>query len=367
MQINNIKITNFRNYTEAHLNLSGGLNVLVGKNAQGKTNLLESVYFASLGLSPRTTRDKDLIKWESTLARVKLELKRREGQRTLELIVPNSGKKTIKINNLPIKRMGELMGELPIVYFSPDELKLVKEGPQDRRKFLDIDISQLSKVYFYSLQRYLKILAQRNALLKQRGNKDTTRETVTIWNDGLSRAGANIILARHQFINELKIKARNIHLCLTNKKEELEVGYSGLSGVSAQELSEKLNVSYLKSFDKDYELGFTTVGPHRDDLLLKANGVDIRTFGSQGQQRTVALSLKLAELEIFKTQNGEYPVLLLDDVLSELDEARANQLLENITGIQTILTCTEFNHIVPTGSKVFTIEAGKVKKEFVVD
>ena len=363
MQVKNIKLSSFRNYKDAHIVLNNGLNVLVGKNAQGKTNLLESVYFASLGLSPRTTRDKDLIKWEESLARVKVEISRREGARTLEIILPDTGKKTIKINNIPIKRMGELMGELPIVYFSPDELRLVKEGPQDRRKFLDIDISQLSKVYFYSLQRYLKTLSQRNALLKQKGNKQTTQQTITIWNDSLSKAGANIILARHQFVNELKQQAAIIHKRITNNKEVLEVGYSGLQGTTTLELTEKLLKAYEQTFDRDFELGFTTVGPHRDDLKLFINDIDVRSFGSQGQQRTAALSLKLAELEIFKAQNGEYPVLLLDDVLSELDELRAQQLLDSIKGIQTILTCTEFNFKPKNECVVFEVQNGNVLKQ----
>lgn len=363
VQIKTLELTNFRNYSSARLNLDGGLNVLIGKNAQGKTNLLESIYFAGLGHSARTPREKELIKWETALARVKAALLRRDGERSIEMILPNSGKKTVKINNLPIKRLGELMGELPLVYFSPDELRLVKEAPSDRRRFLDIDISQLSKVYFYSLQRYNKILAQRNALLKQKKDKVTTKQTISIWNEALAKNGANVILARLQFLNELKIQAAKIHAKLTNNKEKLEIFYSGLVGGAAGELVEKLQAAYVKSFEKDYELGFTTVGPHRDDLILKVNGADIRAYGSQGQQRTAALSLKLAELEIFKAQYGEYPVLLLDDVLSELDETRANQLLKAINGIQTILTCTSFNYKVDYPYKLFTIEGGKIAKQ----
>ena len=319
-----------------------GLNLLIGNNAQGKTNLLEAVFLCSIGRSARTTKDREMIKFGCDYAYINLVFSTIAGDKTIEIIISNTEKKTGKINGLPIRKMGELMETFNTIYFSPDELKIVKDGPIDRRKFMDIDISQISKTYFYLLTRYENILEQRNKLLKITQNYNVLLDTISIWDTQLSEIGAKIIISRIKFINKLNDKAKEIHSSLTSGAEELSLEYSGIIGETIEEIKEKFITQLQENYEKDYNLKFTSVGPHRDDIKIKVNGLDIRSMGSQGQKRTVALSLKLAELEIFKDECGEYPVLLLDDVLSELDESRRTTLLELSSKVQTILTSTEY-------------------------
>ena len=241
-----------------------------------------------------------------------------------ELYLFNNQNKAIKIDGIGIKKLGELFGEFNAVYFSPDELKLIKESPDERRRFMDIDLSQFSKQYFYNLSKYNEILAQRNKLLKTTVDPKIIKDTIPIWNEELSKVGANIILDRMSLIDKLKVYAKDIHKYITDNAEELEISYAGFTAKDYESLKTLLLTKYEQALDKDMHLGYTTVGPHRDDIKIVSNGIDLRSFGSQGQQRTAALSLKLAELEVFKDNLGEYPVLLLDDVLSELDDDRSN-------------------------------------------
>ena len=277
------------------------------------------------------------------------------------MIISQNTNKTVKINGIAIKKIGELMETLNTIYFSPDELKIIKDGPSDRRKFMDIDISQVSKTYFYLLTRYENILNQRNKLLKITQNFNTLLDTVSIWDSQLSDIGAKIIISRIKFVKKLNEKATIIHSLLTNNKEILELSYAGLEGESVDEIKQKFLSALKENYEKDFNLKYTSVGPHRDDIKIKINDLDVRSMGSQGQKRTVALSLKLAELEIFKEEKNEYPVLLLDDVLSELDESRRKTLLELSKKVQTILTCTEyFEKIEP--NKIFKISNGQILK-----
>ncbi len=357
MEIKRVQLKNFRNYQVETVEFKNGLNILEGKNAQGKTNMLEAIFLCAIGKSPRTKKDKDLIKWNETMAKVTLEFTKISGNKKIELFLFSNQNKSIKINGVPIKKIGELMGELNAIYFSPDELKLVKESPEERRRFMDIDLSQFNKNYFYTLSKYNKILEQRNKLLKT-GNLATIKDTILIWNEQLSEQASYIILKRLELIEQLKEFALKSHYYLTDNLEKMELSYVGLNLKTKEELKAELLKQYEASLEKDLNLGFTTVGPHRDDIKIVVNNIDVRHFGSQGQQRTCALSLKLAELEIFKSNLKEYPILLLDDVLSELDENRRNKLLKIINNFQTILTCTEYGLNLPATVK--QVSNGKI-------
>lgn len=357
MKINRLNLTNFRNYTNQAINLKDGLNVIIGKNAQGKTNLLESIFLCTIGRSPRTTKDRDLIKWDCTYAKVQLDISKNIGKHDIELYLFKNQNKAIKIDGVGIKKIGQLLGTLNAIYFSPDELKLIKESPEERRKFIDIHLCQFDKNYFYELSKYNQILQQRNKLLKT-PNENALKETISIWNEQLSESGAKIIISRLKFIEKLKIHANSIHKKLTSDTENLKLEYQGYISDTENGLKLLLLKKYEETLEKDIHLGFTTVGPHRDDIKISSNNIDLRSFGSQGQQRTGALSLKLAELEVFKDNIGEYPILLLDDVLSELDMTRQEKLLEFVSNIQTIITCTDFDFDIPHTK--YVVDNGKI-------
>ncbi len=343
MKISTLELNNFRNLKPQKVKFDEKLNVLIGKNAQGKTNLLESIFLCAIGKSSRGNKDKDLIAWESSFSKITLQILKEKGKTNIEFYLFKNQNKAIKINGFIIKRMGELMGEFNAVYFSPDELKLVKESPVERRRFMDISLSQFNKKYFYNLTKYNNILQQRNKLLKTTTKKEVLLDTISIWNDQLAKVGAQLIIERINFVENIKKYASTIQNYLTNKKENLDLSYVGITAKTIDEIEKLLTENYTNSLDKDMSLGFTTVGPHRDDIKITLNEIDVRNFGSQGQQRTCALSLKLAELEVFNQFAHEYPVLLLDDVLSELDGDRQTKLLKYVSKIQTIITCTDFD------------------------
>lgn len=342
MKVKSLELNNFRNYDNLSISFEDGLNVVVGKNAQGKTNMLESIFLCAIGKSPRTSKEKEMIKWEKNKAKVELLVETKKGNKKIEFYIFDNTKKAIKINGFSLKKMGELMGELTCVYFSPDELKLVKDSPAERRKFMDISLSQFDKNYFYNLSKYNKVLMQRNKLLKDTKDKEVLLQTLPIWNEELALTGAKIIFDRLKFIRTLSKFSKEIHKDITSEKEDLSLSYLGTSGDSEKEIKEKLLIELDKNAERDIALGFTSVGPHRDDIKIMSNFIDVRTYGSQGQQRTVALSLKLAELEFFNFAFGEYPVLLLDDVLSELDLTRQEKLLKHVENIQCIITGIAF-------------------------
>lgn len=360
MKINQIKLLNYRNYTEEKVYFSPNLNVLLGKNAQGKTNLLEAIYFCSVARSPRTSRESELVKWNCDFANILLDYTTRAGDKKIEITLKKRGKKIVRLNKINILKIADLVGAVKCVYFSPDELKLVKDAPQDRRKFLDTDISQLDKNYFYNLLKYNKILDNRNKLLKEQKDAEVIKQTLPIWSMQLAQTGAKIIFSRIKFLQKLKLYAMNSHAYLTDNSEKLDINYQGIVALSEKDIETKLLEQLSLSEEKDLRLGYTTIGPHRDDIEMKVNGIDIRAFGSQGQHRTVALSLKLAELEIFKDECGEYPILLLDDVLSELDIDRQSKLLEKTKQIQTIMTTTNTNEYLLDKATIIRVEDGKV-------
>lgn len=355
-----LKLNNYRNYAEEDIKFLNGINLLVGKNAQGKTNLLETIYYSAIGKSPRVNRDTDLINWQKDRANFCVFAQKKEGTKKIEILFNRQTKKAIKVNGINLLKIGDLLGTINVVFFSPDELKLVKNAPEDRRKFMDTDISQLNKNYFYTLIKYNKIIDQRNKLLKTNKNETSLEQTLPIWDTQLAEAGSKLIVERIKFLEQLKKYVSDTHSFLTNNKENLAIEYAGTTGSSQEEIKQKLLQELIKSRDKDKKLGFTTVGPHRDDIKLTTNNVDVRTFGSQGQQRTVALSMKIAELEIFKDECGEYPILLLDDVLSELDQDRQQRLLWKVKNIQTIITATQYDPFMFQNANIIKIDNGKV-------
>lgn len=341
MFIKRLTLTNFRNYESADIYFKNGVNVIFGNNAQGKTNILEAINFCSIGKSMRTKKEKEVIKMGQEFSKVKVEIQEEKSSRTIEIVFSKNNKKTVKINGIAIHRIGELMGELPCVFFSPDELKLIKESPEDRRRFMDIAISQISKNYFYLLGKYEKVINQRNKLLKSSSSIDVIKDSVFIWNEQLSAIGSKIIYMRKDFLEKLTPFAQLAHSYLTSSEEGLSLSYTGVSGDTVDEIKAKLLTSLNKSLEKDYKLGFTSVGPHRDDIKIIVNDIDIKAYGSQGQQKTTALSLKLAELEIIKNETGKMPILLLDDVFSELDGVRRKKLLNFCSKTQTLITSTD--------------------------
>lgn len=363
MKINYLSLKNFRNYECEEITFSDGINILTGSNAQGKTNVAEAIFLLCTGYSPRANRDKYLVRHGQETAQISGKAVSNYGQVSIKIEFNKQDKKNIFVNELQVVKIGELMGNINSVYFNPSELKLVQESPEDRRRFMNISLSQMSKNYFYALQRYNKILAQRNNLLKD-ADKSLIKETLPVWDAQLSVQAGKIIKARNDFLLEIAPIASQKHALLSDNKEVLEIkiesGYSGDEQTIALSLQDDLK----SCLERDMRLGFTTIGPHRDDIKFSLNGTDVRIFGSQGQQRTVALALKLAEAQVFLNKCNESPILILDDVLSELDKKRQRKLISAVNNMQTIFTAThldrqvfktqQFNRIV--------IENGKVKR-----
>lgn len=343
MKIHTLELFNFRNYSNATIKFDDGINFVVGKNAQGKTNMLESLYLMSVGKSPKNSKEKQLIKFEQDKSKIEVSFLTNAGNKNIQMYLDKSNKKAIKINNLNILKLTELVGILSVVYFSPDEMKLIKEVPEDRRNFLDVSISQFDKTYLYNLLRYEKVLKQRNAILKSFDSTEVKIEQLKLFTPQLIEIAEKIIEKRILFIKNLNFFAKNIHKDIT-LDETLDISYSYSKNESI-EIKQALKNEFEKTLQKDLDLGYTTVGPHRDDLIFKINKLDCRYFASQGQQRTVALVVKLSLMEVIKDEIGEYPVLLLDDVLSELDDDRQNRLLNLTKRYQTLITCTSLPHI----------------------
>ena len=364
MRIKNLTLKNFRNYADETFWFSDGLNVITGDNAQGKTNCVEAVFLLATGYSPRVRKDKQVIRYGESKAEVKAEAESIGGRVCVELSYYEHGNKKTVINGVETKKAGELFGNIYAVYFSPQELKLIQESPEDRRRFLDIAISQISSKYFYSLVKYKKIIEQRNKLLKN-PDVDMVLDTLPIWDEQLAEYFADIVIFRNSFIEKLAPLAMDAHLFITDGKERLSVAGSARYFGDRSDIVRDIKLDLANAYKQDLALGFTTIGPHRDDLQITLNGEDVRTFGSQGQQRTAALSLKLAELEILKERYQEYPVLILDDAMSELYKTRRQRILKRVEGVQTLITCTDTDADVFGGSdyKRFTVVAGKIESQ----
>lgn len=362
MQIKNLFLQNFRNYECERFDFSDGLNVLFGKNAQGKTNCAEAVFYLCTGASLRIRHDKQLIRIGAESAKIVAEAENRYGRVTIAADIYEN-KREIRVNGNKIAKNADLMGHINSVFFSPGELRLIQDGPEERRRFMNISISQTSSAYYTALLRYNKILDQRNTLLK---NHDVSLilDTLPVWDEQLCKYAAVIIKKRVEFLDKLAPYAKEYHALLTDGAEELVVRpdkkYEGEESDIAATLLKKLENNY----EKDLRLGFTTFGPHRDDLDVLISGVDAKAYASQGQTRTAALALKLSEVQIFKMLSGEYPVLILDDVMSELDLPRRKKLLKCISDIQTILTCTHAERVLYGAEcNKIRIENGRIKPE----
>ncbi len=339
MKINSIKLNNYRNYKNSTIDFTDGVNFIVGKNAQGKTNLLESIYLSSVGKSPKNCREKQIIMFNESQARIELDFSTLAGKKNIKIYLDKANKKSIKVNNLNILKLTEFVGILSIVYFSPDELKLIKEVPEDRRNFLDISISQFDRTYLYNLLKYNKILKQRNSILKSDNSDQTKIEELKLFTPQLIECAEKIIEKRLNFIEKLKKYAINLHKFITDG-EILDISYSYAKDDKLT-IKEQLSQEFEKITTKEIELGYTCIGPHRDDIIFKINDKDCKYFSSQGQQRTVALVVKLSLMEVIKQEIGEYPILLLDDVLSELDQTRQDKLIELVSKYQTLISCTK--------------------------
>ncbi len=338
-----LQLNDFRNYARAELRAAAGITALTGDNAQGKTALLEALYLCCTGRSHRTPRDRELIRWGQPLARVAVVVEQSDGSHEVEIALPEAGRKQVKVNGTAIARSGELMGHVCGVLFSPEDLSLVKDGPAERRRFIDMELSQIRPAYYYALQRYQRALTQRGRLLRDGFRDESLLKTLPSWDEQLASSGASIIEYRRAFSQKLAAHAGRVHAGLSGGQEVLDVRYacSINSDESGAELAQALYGALDRARSSDLARGATSVGPHRDDLALTLNGVDARAYGSQGQQRSCALSLKLAELKVMHEETGEHPILMLDDVLSELDPSRRRQLLEALGDVQTLITCTD--------------------------
>lgn len=363
MIVTKVVLKDFLSYQQEEVSFGGGINVITGENAAGKTNLVDSLYFSSLGRSYRHSKDKELIRWGAEGgAKVSVYVQKKYSKHRIDVYIDAQGHKSILVDGLPLQKIGELMGALNVVFFSPDEIALVKESPAYRRRFFDISLCQQSKTYFYTLQRYNKLLAQRNMMLKTNKGKPALQDLLSIVDEDFVRCAAFIIQERAKFLDRLSPFAAQRHALLTSGKEILRLSYE-TEEVRLENIAEDLKERLQSSLAKDCKLDYTTVGPHRDDIKIASNGVDIRNFGSQGQQRSAVLSLKLAEIELFRERTSETPVLLLDDVLSELDDTRKDALFQSLDGIQTMITCTEFKCNIGKQYKRYTIKDRKVLSE----
>ncbi|MBU9722294.1 MULTISPECIES: DNA replication/repair protein RecF [Bacillaceae] len=351
MYINQITLKDYRNYDQLDLTFENKVNVIIGENAQGKTNLMEAVYVLAMAKSHRTPRDKELIRWDQPFAKIEGNLHNRNGPLQMEVVFSNKGKK-VRINRIEKKRLSDYIGTCNIVMFAPEDLNLVKGSPQVRRRFLDMEMGQIHPVYLYHLSQYHKVLKQRNQWLKdvQQRKQKPDNTMLDVITDQLITSAVSVIEKRFSFIRKLEKWAKPIHNEISRGSEVLSIKYIPSINVSEDMDLSTMRVKIEEDFhrlrEKELIRGTTIVGPHRDDLQFLVNDRDIQTYGSQGQQRTTALSLKLAEIELIHEKVGEYPILLLDDVLSELDDYRQSHLLNTIQGkVQTFVTTTSVEGI----------------------
>lgn len=349
MIIKSIELKNFRNYKQLQIDFDQATNILFGDNAQGKTNILESAYVSATTKSHKGSRDKEMIRFGEEEAHIRTVVCKKEQDFQIDIHLKKNRAKGIAINQLPIKKASDLFGILNIVFFSPEDLNIIKDGPAERRRFLDLELCQLDKIYLSDLTAYNKVLKQRNSLLKDMIYHPDLKDTLPIWDEQLVEYGKRIIRRRQSFIEELYEIVQEIHGNLSGKRELLTLKYE--PNVESIFFQDEL----FRASERDRKLCQTSVGPHRDDISFMLGDIDIRKFGSQGQQRTAALSLKLSEIELVKKSIGDTPVLLLDDVLSELDSNRQNYLLNSIHDIQTIITCTGLDEFIKNKFQIHRI------------
>ena len=357
MIVKSLKLNQFRNYESLEVSFDGGTNLFYGNNAQGKTNILEAVYLCGTTKSHKGSKDREIIRFGEEEAHIRMELVRKGSSYEIDMHLKKNRPKGIAVNGVPIRKAAELLGIANFVFFSPEDLGIIKNGPAERRRFLDMELCQLNKLYLHELSNYNKVVIQRNKLLKECSFQNQFEDMLDIWDMQMLRYGKTLIEAREKFVDELGMIIAEIHRKLTGGREELVVRYE--KNVSSGEFEKKLSLTRAR----DLKMKMSMTGPHRDDLLFEVKGVDIRKYGSQGKQRTAALSLKLAEIELVKRAIKDTPVLLLDDVLSELDSSRQQYLLDSIHDIQTLITCTGIDDFIENKfqlNKVFHVADGVV-------
>lgn len=359
MYVKTISLKNFRNLKDINIELNNGINIFFGDNAQGKTNTLESIYLCATGRSQRTRLDSQLVMFGEREAHIRAFIDKNNREDRIDVHIKKDDKKGIAVNGIPIRKSGDLFGTLHVVIFSPEDLNLIKSGPSERRRFMDMEICQISNVYYYDLQQYYKVLRQRNNLLKNIQKNNSLKDTLSVWDMQLVEFGKKVIKSRTNFIEKINEIASNKHFDITGGKEILKMEYS--PNIELNKFENKL----FNNIDRDIFTGNTNVGPHKDDIDFFINNIDVKIYGSQGQQRTAALSAKLAEIDIIRQETGLDPVLLLDDVLSELDENRQMFLLNTIEEIQTIITCTGIEDTIKKyeqSSFIFEVKNGVILK-----
>ncbi len=368
MYVKAVKLINFRNYENIDIKFDNQLNFLVGDNAQGKTNILEAIYLCSTGKSYRTANDKELIKWHKNTCFIGVNILKNQGESSIKIAINNKKGKKIKVNDFLIERHSDLFGNLNVVMFSPEDLKLIKEGPSERRRFIDDELFQLKPRYYQLMLEYKRALYQRNTLLKDIKLNKRLLHTLPVWNEKIIELGSQIMFERRLFIKKLSFKSRLIHRKITDGQEELKILYRPdvkfNEGESLQIIKRRFEEKIQDNLQKDINFQTTTAGPHRDDMQFFVNDIDMRKFGSQGQQRTVALALKVSELELIRSEIGEYPILLLDDVMSELDYKRQKFLMNTLKNVQTIITSTDKTigeSFYGDRPKIFTVINGSIK------
>lgn len=357
MIIKSLELTNYRNYEHLNISFDKGTNILYGDNAQGKTNILEAIFLSSTTKSHKGSKDREIINFKYEEAHIKSIIEKDEIETKIDLHLRPSKSKVIAIDGNKIKKAAELLGLSNVVLFSPEDLNIIKSGPGERRRFADIELCQLDNFYLYNLSNYNKIINQRNKLLKDIYFNPDLKETLGIWDSQLVSYGSKIIERRKSFTEQIGEILTDYHSKLSGGREKIEIIYE--PNVSIEEYDSLM----ASSRNKDISAKMTTIGPHRDDFVFLVNGIDVRKYGSQGQQRTVALALKLSEIELVKKIVKDNPILLLDDVLSELDSNRQNYLLDCIGDIQTIITCTGLDDFVNNNFKIdrtFNVKNGEV-------
>lgn len=362
LKVNSLKLKNFRNYDLLNVEFDGSTNIFYGNNAQGKTNILEAVYLSGTTKSHRGSKDRDMIRFGEDESHIETVVEKNGIIYQIDMHLKKNSPKGIAINKMPIRKASELFGIVNLVFFSPEDLNIIKNGPAERRRFIDLELSQLDKVYLNNLSNYNRIVNQRNHLLKELsfGGKKDLSDTLEIWELQMVQYGERLIARRKEFVEQINGIIAKIHQRLTGGKESLKIIYEPSTGDLPFE--QALN----RYRERDLRMKSTTVGPHRDDIGFLIGDMDIRKYGSQGQQRTAALSLKLSEIELVKLATHDTPILLLDDVLSELDKHRQNYLLDSIHDIQTLITCTGVEDFVNhrfSINKVFHVQNGQVTKE----
>lgn len=358
MHINNIFLLNYRNYEQQSIELDKGINIFYGQNAQGKTNIIESVYMASTGKSHRTQKDSEIIKWGCTESKVKISYDRDGSNNDIEIYLSKSAKKSVKLNGVKLTKLGDLIGNLNTVIFSPDHMKIIKEGPIERRRFMDIILCQIKPGYYHNLSQYLKVLEQRNNLLNEAFENQSVLSTIDIWDEQLVNYGTKVMNERMLFLDKLDVYAKETHSEITNGKEKLKLRYKSFSKndhINEKELKECYYRELKNSLSMDVRRGITHIGPHRDDIYIFIDGKEVKNYGSQGQQRTSLLSLKISELKYMDYEMSVLPVLLLDDVFSELDVERQKYLVNFIKNVQTVITCTDVGYFRQLGSETYSL------------